>query len=87
MFRLAKPKFLYIIISLLLKEFKKKSWVEIKIINGKSSYKIDGTFKKVTKIGYFILTLESLKKLISSKIFNTKERHKKTNETVIIFLK
>ena len=41
-------------------------------MNGNISNKIDGMFKKVKNIGNPIETFKSLKKLISSKIFNMK---------------
>ena len=50
----------------------KKNWVDIKNINGKISNIIDGIFKKVKNIGTPIETSKSLKKFISSKIFNIK---------------
>ena len=49
----------------------------IKNINGNISNKIDGMFKKVKNIGNPIETFKSLKKLISSKIFNMKASVKK----------
>ena len=50
----------------------KKNWVVIKKIKGNISNKIDGIFKKVKNTGNPIETSKSLKKLISSKIFNIK---------------
>ena len=43
-------------------------------MNGKISNMIDGIFKKVKKTGIPIETFTSLKKLISSKIFNIKAK-------------
>ena len=61
----------------------KKNWVVIKKINGNISNKIDGIFKKVKNIGNPIETSKSLKKLISSKMFNMKANVKKI-KTVLI---
>ena len=55
----------------------KKNWVVIKKIKGKISNNIDGIFKKVKNTGNPIDTSKSLKKLISSKIFNIKANVKK----------
>ena len=52
-------------------------------MNGNISNKTDGMFKKVRNIGNPIETSKSLKKLISSKIFNMKANVKKI-KTVLI---
>ena len=69
---LLKPKFLNEIFSFCSINFTKKNWVDIKNINGNISNIIDGIFKKVKNIGIPIETSKSLKKFISSKIFNIK---------------
>ena len=50
----------------------------IKKIKGNISNIIDGIFKKVKNMGIVIETSKSLKKLISSKIFNINANDKKT---------
>ena len=76
---LVKPKFLNEIFSFCSINFIKNNWVVIKNINGNISNKIDGMFKKVKNIGNPIETSKSLKKLISSKIFNMKANAKNTD--------
>tara|TARA_Y100000816_G_scaffold180437_1_gene130553 strand:+ start:907 stop:1092 length:186 start_codon:yes stop_codon:yes gene_type:complete len=49
-------------------------------MNGKISKRIEGIFKKVKNIGIVIETLRSLKKLISSKIFNINAKDKNTKK-------
>ena len=71
-FELLKPKFLKEIFSFCSINLIKKNWVVIKNINGNISNIIDGIFKMVKKIGSPIGTSKSLKKFISSKIFNMK---------------
>ena len=56
----------------MLDQLDKKNCVEIKKINGNISNIIDGMFKNVKNIGIPIETFKSLKKFISSKIFNMK---------------
>ena len=82
-FVLLKPKFLNEIFSFCSINFIKKNWVVIKNIKGNISNKTDGMFKKVKNIGNPIETSKSLKKLISSKIFNMKANVKKI-KTVLI---
>ena len=48
---------------------------------------IEGKFKKVKKIGYWMLAPVFLKNLISSKIFKKNDSDKNTIVTVIIFFK
>ena len=56
----------------MLDQLDKKNCVVIKKINGNISNIIDGMFKNVKNIGIPIETFKSLKKFISSKIFNMK---------------
>tara|TARA_B100000242_G_C42776420_1_gene361455 strand:+ start:110 stop:334 length:225 start_codon:yes stop_codon:yes gene_type:complete len=50
----------------------------IKNINGKISKRIEGIFNNVRKTGIAIDTFRSLKKFISSNIFNMKAKDKNT---------
>ena len=82
-FELLKPKFLKEIFSFCSINLMKKNWVEIKNINGNISNIIDGIFKKVKNIGILTETFKSLKKFISSKMFNIKANVRKTK---IVFI-
>ena len=66
-----------IISSFLSIRLKKKNWEEIKKINGKILYKIEGAFKKLSNNGTYKLALVSLKKLTSSNTFKIKIKIKK----------
>ena len=80
--KLFRPKFLKIFNSSLSNKFRKKTWVVIRNIKGNISKITDGMFKNVKKIGIKISDVWSLKKLISSKIFNMNTNAKKINETL-----
>ena len=71
---LLKPKFLKEIFSFCSISLIKKNCVVIKNINGNISNIIDGIFKRVKNTGFPIETFRSLKKLISSNIFNINDK-------------
>ena len=80
---LSKPKFFKAINSCLSASLIKKNCVVIKKINGNISYKIEGIFNNVKKIGTKTLTSVSLKKEISSNILKIKVRLKKIKKIFI----
>ncbi len=82
-FRLSRPKFFKTIISFWSISFINANCAVIRKIKGKISNITDGMFKNVKKIGSVIDASVSLKKLISSKIFNIKANVKKI-KTVLI---
>ena len=73
--------------SLLLIKSRKNNKDEIKKTNGKISNKVEGALENVKKNGIKKLTFKFSKKEISSKIFKTIINDKKTNETLINFLR
>jgi len=73
--------------SFLSKISKKKLIVPIRIMNGKISNKTDNEFRKVKKMGNIKLTSLFLKKVISSRIFKIKTKHKKKILTINMFFK
>ena len=74
------PLFLKINISEFSWNLIKKNWVEIRIMNGNNSNKVEGRFKKVKIIGKNIsVSPFLLKNFISSKIFKIKIREVKIN--------
>ena len=65
-----------------IRNFIKKNWVVIKIINGNTSNKIEGKFNIVNRMGNPIpISLLLLKNFNSSKIFRTNISEEKTNVT------
>tara|TARA_B100000524_G_scaffold254217_1_gene137426 strand:+ start:47 stop:385 length:339 start_codon:yes stop_codon:yes gene_type:complete len=81
------PYCLKIIISSLLYNSKKNICVVIKKIKGLISNNIVGKFSNVKITGYKKLKFKSSKNFISSIIFKTNIRHKKTIDIVIKYLK
>ena len=79
--KLLKPNFLKAVYSSLSIILIKNICTDIKNMKGKISYNIDGLFKNVKIKGNKKLTFSSLKKFISSKIFNTKTKLKNINVT------
>tara|TARA_B110000483_G_scaffold154217_1_gene183241 strand:- start:356 stop:577 length:222 start_codon:yes stop_codon:yes gene_type:complete len=71
----------------LFKISRKKLIVPIKKINGKISNKIENELKKVRRSGIAKVTLISLKKVISSRIFMIIAKLKKKKLTIRIFLR
>jgi hypothetical protein len=86
-FRLLNPTFFNNVNSFLTNISLKNICVDRRKINGNSSNKIIGVFKKVKKYGVKIVVLIFLKKEISSNIFNIKIRLKNIKLIVINLLK
>jgi hypothetical protein len=86
-FRLLNPTFFNNVNSFLINISLKNICVDRRKMNGNSSNKIIGVFKKVKKYGVKIVVLIFLKKESSSNIFNIKIRLKNIKLIVINLLK
>ena len=80
-FEFFNPEYLKTVISSLLNNLIKNSWVEIKKINGNISKTIDGVFSKDKYTGKKIFTSKSLKNSISVKRLTKKTKLKIISNT------